>query len=88
MLRAGIDEVEKAGAAVELGEEDGGVGLGFRGFDPFKAGSDGAGLVTTFPEDSASIATHPHGSKICRFSARLIAAERVKKMRYAGFVFD
>jgi len=29
VVGAGIEEVEKAGAAVELGEEDGGVGLGF-----------------------------------------------------------
>nr|GMD23525.1 hypothetical protein TorRG33x02_097470 [Ipomoea batatas] len=34
-----VDEVDEAGAAVELGEEDGGVGLGLRGVDPMKAGS-------------------------------------------------
>nr|GMD27729.1 hypothetical protein TorRG33x02_097470 [Ipomoea batatas] len=34
-----VDEVDEAGAAVELGEEDGGVGLGLGGVDPMKAGS-------------------------------------------------
>lgn len=61
MIRAGIDEVEEAGAAIKLGKEDGGVGLGFRGFDPMKARFDAAFFITAFPENPASIAAHPHG---------------------------
>lgn len=61
VVGAGIDEVLEAGAAVELGEEDGGVRLGFRGFDPLEAGSDGAVVAAAFAEDSASITADPHG---------------------------
>ena len=60
MLGAGVDEVEKARAAVELGEEDGGVGLRFGAPDPLKAGPDGAVIAAALAKDSASIATHPH----------------------------
>lgn len=60
MIRASIDEVEEAGAAVELGKEDGGVGLGFRGLDPVKTRLDAAFFTAAFPENPASIAAHPH----------------------------
>jgi len=48
MRRAGIDEVEEAGSAVEFGEEEGGVGLRFRGFDPIKTRSDAAIFAASF----------------------------------------
>lgn len=51
-----IDEVDEAGAAVELGEEEGGVGLGFRGRNPLKAGPNGTIGATTFAEDSTTVA--------------------------------
>jgi hypothetical protein len=57
---ARVDEIQEAGAAVELGKEDGGVSLGLRALDPLQARSDAAGLAASFPEHSASIATHPH----------------------------
>lgn len=61
MVGAGIDEVDEAGAAVEFCEEEGGVGLGLWGFDPVKAGSNGAALRAAFAENSASITAHAHG---------------------------
>lgn len=42
------DEVDEAGAAEELGEEDGGVGLRFRGLDPLKTRAEHAGLAAAF----------------------------------------
>lgn len=60
MFRAGVDEVKKPGAAVEFGKEDGGVGLGVRGFDPLEARFNGAFFTATFPENPASITAHPH----------------------------
>ena len=60
VIRASIDEVEEAGAAVKLGKEDGGVSLGFGGLDPMKARLDAAFFTTAFPENPASIAAHPH----------------------------
>lgn len=40
MLGSGIDEVEKASAAIEFGKKKSGVGLRVRGFDPLNAGPD------------------------------------------------
>nr|GMD00065.1 hypothetical protein TorRG33x02_097470 [Ipomoea batatas] len=60
VFRAGVDEVEEAGAAVEFGEEDGGVGLGVGGFDPLEARLNGAFFTATFPENPASVTAHPH----------------------------
>lgn len=57
----GCEEVEEAGAAVELGEEDGGVGLGVRRFDPMETGSNGAISGATFAEDTTAIAAEAHG---------------------------
>ena len=56
-----MDEVLEAGAAVELGQENCGVGLGLGGFDPLKAGSDRAVFTAAFAKDSASITAHSHG---------------------------
>lgn len=55
---AGIDEVDESGAAVEFSKKEGGVGLGFRGFDPFKTRSEGAVFSAAFAEDPATIAAH------------------------------
>lgn len=74
MLGAGIDEVNEASATIELGEEYGGVGLGLSGFDPLKAGSDGAAVAAAFAEDSAAITTHPHDCASC-----LVSEKRVGK---------
>jgi hypothetical protein len=72
MLGAGIDEVNEASATIELGEEDGGVGLGLGGFDPLKAGSDGTTVAAAFAEDSAAITTHPHDSVSCLASEKCV----------------
>lgn len=60
MLRTGIDEVEKTGTAIEFGEEESGVGLRIRGFDPLKARSDRAAITATLAKNPAAIAAHPH----------------------------
>ena len=60
VVGAGVDEVHEAGAAVELGEEDSGVGLGLGAFDPLKARPNAAVLATPLAEYSTSITTHPH----------------------------
>lgn len=48
VIRTGFDEVKKTSPAVELGEEECGIGLGVCGFDPLKTWSYGAILVATF----------------------------------------
>lgn len=60
MVGSGVDEVHKAGAAVELGEENGGIGLGLGALDPLKAWPNATVFTTPFAEYSASIAAHPH----------------------------
>lgn len=60
MVGAGIDQVNEASSAVEFGEEESGVGLGLRGFDPLKTGSDGAALAAAFTKNTASITAHTH----------------------------
>ena len=61
MVRAGIDEVDEAGAAVELGKEYGGVGLRFWGFDPVQACSKDALIAAPLAEYPAGVTTRPHG---------------------------
>lgn len=61
MLGARIDKVDEASAAVKFGEEDGGIGLKIRAFDPLKARPESAVVVTAFAKDSAAIAAHAHG---------------------------
>jgi hypothetical protein len=53
-------EVEQPRAAVELGEEDGGVGLRLGGLDPLQARADGAGVAAALPQHPAPVAAHPH----------------------------
>lgn len=64
MFGAGVDEIHEAGAAVEFGKEDGGIGLRFGGLDPLKAGADGAVVAAALAEDSTPITAHPHFCKI------------------------
>lgn len=61
VFRASFDEVDEASAAIELGQEESGIGLRIRGFDPLKARSNGAVIAATFAQDPAAIAAHPHG---------------------------
>lgn len=72
MLGASVDEVNEPGAAIELGKENGGVGLGFGVFDPLKAGSNGAAVAAAFPKDSATITTQPHVWVSCLGEKRLV----------------
>lgn len=58
MEGTGGDEVEEAGAAVELGEEDGGIGLGVGAADPLQARPDGAARAAALAEDAAAVAAH------------------------------
>lgn len=60
MVRTGSNEVGETSSAVELGEEESGVGLGIRIFDRLEAGSDAAVVGATFAQYSATIATHSH----------------------------
>lgn len=84
MGRTGIDEVEKTSTAVELGQEESGIGLGLRGFDPLKTGSDGAALVAAFAEDTAPITAEPHG--LLNFRVQICLGEKkiVGKMKETG----
>lgn len=77
-LGAGVDEVDEAGAAVELGEEDGGIGLRLGTLDPQQAWADAAALAASLSQNSATVAAHPHGGK-----KRLSCGER-KEMRREG----
>lgn len=60
MVRAGVDEVDKAGAAVKLGKESSGIGLRLRAFDPLKAWSNATIISAPLAEHSAPITTHSH----------------------------
>lgn len=62
MLRAGINEVGEAGAAIKFGKEDSGVGLGLGAFDPLEAGFDTAVFTTSLTKNSASITAQPHSN--------------------------
>jgi hypothetical protein len=54
------DEVDEAGAAVKLGEEDGGVALRVGVADPLQARTDGAVVAAPLPQHAAPVAAHPH----------------------------
>lgn len=54
----GGDEGDEAGAAEELGDEEGGVALSFGGFDLVEARAEHAVVAAAFAEDSATIAAH------------------------------
>ena len=63
-------QVEQPRAAVELGEEDGGVGLRLRGLDPLQAGPDRARVAAALAQDAAAVAAHPHVSRSSSASGR------------------
>lgn len=65
MVWPGFDEVKKTSPTIELGEEEGGIGLGVCGFDPLKAWSYGAIMVATFSQHPTPIAADSHYSFIC-----------------------
>jgi hypothetical protein len=58
-LRRGVDEVEQPRAAVELGQEHGGVGLRVGGLDPIEAAADGAGVGAGLAKNAATVAAKP-----------------------------
>lgn len=70
MLGAGGDEVDEAGAAVELGEEDGGVGLRIGAANPLQAGADGAVVAAPLAQHAAPVAAHPHDPRKLTRAAR------------------
>ena len=60
-----VDEADHAGTAEELGDEDSGMALGFRGVDAQRGGAEDAGIAAAFSQDAAAIATHGRfGGKI------------------------
>jgi hypothetical protein len=66
------DEVDEAGAAVKLGEEDGDVALRVGVADPLQARTDGAVVAAPLPQHAASVAAHPHPESlitVCKASA-------------------
>jgi hypothetical protein len=60
VFRSSGDEVDEAGAAVELREEDGGVALCVWAADPLQARPDGAVVAAPLPQHAAPVAAHPH----------------------------
>ena len=60
MVGNGGDEGEEVAAAEELGEEQGGVALGFGGVDPPQAGPQYARFAATFPKHSTAVAAHDY----------------------------
>ncbi|KAG0451148.1 hypothetical protein HPP92_026571 [Vanilla planifolia] len=57
-IRDGRDEGHEAGAAKELGYEDGGMSLRLRTLDPLQAWPKDTGIAASFTENSATIAAH------------------------------
>lgn len=62
-MRTGLKEIKETSTAIELGEEEGGVGLGVRRFDPVKARPNDAVMSAAFAEDPAAIAAQSHGGR-------------------------
>lgn len=60
IFRHGGDEGQEVAPAEKLGEEQGGVALGFGGVDPAQARPQYACLTAPLPENSATIAAHLH----------------------------
>lgn len=60
MIGTGVEEVHEAGTAVEFGEEDGGVGLRFGGFDPLKTRPYATVFTAAFSKNSTSVTAHTH----------------------------
>ena len=62
-MRAGVHEVEEAGASIKLGEEERGIGLGLGALDPLQARADGASIAASLPQHPAPITAHPYLSR-------------------------
>lgn len=60
MFGAGVDEIHESGAAIELGKEDSGVGLGLGALDPLQTRPYTTILAAPLSKYPASIAAHPH----------------------------
>ena len=60
MFWASVDEVDEASTAVEFGEKNSGICLGFRTFYPLQARSNATIFTTAFAKDPTSITTHSH----------------------------
>lgn len=56
--RDGGEGCDEAGAAEELGDEDGGVGLRLRAVDPLDAGPENAGVAAPLAQHAAAVAAH------------------------------
>jgi hypothetical protein len=56
--RDGGEGGDQAGAAEELGDEDGGVGLRLRAVDPLDAGPEHAGVAAALAQHAAAVAAH------------------------------
>jgi len=56
--RDGGEGGDEAGAAEELGDEDGGVGLRLRAVDPLDAGPEHAGVAAALAQHAAAVAAH------------------------------
>lgn len=83
---ASIDEVDQTSTAIKLGKKNGGVCLGFRGFDPLKARPESAVFTAAFPEYSAPIAAHSHS--IClHFFLSFFFLYNISIYIYIYFVF-
>lgn len=52
------NEGHEASAAKEFGYENGGVALGFRGFDPLQTRAQNTGFAATLSKNTAPVATH------------------------------
>lgn len=59
-MRASVDEIHEASTAIKLSEENSGVGLRLRGFDPLKTRPDATTFTAPFSKNSTTIATHTH----------------------------
>lgn len=58
MERDGGEGGDEAGAAEELGDEDGGVGLRLRAVDPLDARPQHARVAAPLPQHAAPVAAH------------------------------
>lgn len=63
MFRPSTEEVHEACTAIEFGEEESGISLGFWVLYPIKTWPDAASVTAALSENSTSIATHLHNSR-------------------------
>jgi hypothetical protein len=60
LFGAGSNEIYKTSTAVEFGKKDSGVGLSLSAGNPPETRPDDTRVTTSLPQNSASIAAHPH----------------------------